>query len=291
MEDRAVNPEALRVVEEMKCEMADCRCGNISHETVQAWGKRIEAALSAPCDPLPAEPKRWWHRGMNTWIEAPAEPMDSGAVEQLQRIAKMLGYERAWAAPTEPERWFLERNADSARIQVVLLDAAIAPMGDRAVTTLDPEPGTLRRRLKIIEETFPRRALYDDEIEAIRMAVATLPTKPTPAEPERCHCGRELKYIVGADPLGVRVLACMGCGYPPEPHPRGRTRCGCDPLPTPAEPMERFTKAERNALEDAINACETMRGWTSEQRRSEIYDKAAIKLRAMLESSPAVEGP
>lgn len=47
------------------------------------------------------------------------------AIQQLQRIAKLVGYERVWADPSKPDHWFVERTLPNGNMQAEHLESVI----------------------------------------------------------------------------------------------------------------------------------------------------------------------
>jgi hypothetical protein len=46
----------------------------------------------------------------------------AGAIEQLRRLAEILGYTRVWSEPGDDAVWFCERDGAPGRIEAARLD-------------------------------------------------------------------------------------------------------------------------------------------------------------------------
>jgi hypothetical protein len=65
-------------------------------------------------------------------LENMGRELDAAAFEELQRIAKALGYDRAWFYSDDPPKWFLERRTGPGTVDAYPLDSAIADLIRRA---------------------------------------------------------------------------------------------------------------------------------------------------------------
>jgi len=134
-------------------------------------------------------------------------PMDdSGAIEQLQRVAKALGYERAWANPYDTSKWFCERGTDKPGM------VDVAKMDD----LIKQHEGSQEGWPYIADVVFAARAFVVGRCKEVRLRSAVeqlhewerADANHSPTE----RYEKERAFTEAADELACRMAHPLWCG-------------------------------------------------------------------------------